>query len=394
MIYDAVVITDEIDPNKAGAVRVKIIGVTDSFEDKDQPFVLPCPDRHMAVPTKGSWLRVELLNNDINQGQYTHVSCDESLYPNEYRDDYPNVAKTNLGSPLFKMIHYRDSRETRITHDSSSFITWDSNGVITHDSDLAYGNSGYGANNDTGQRVQAVLTGGTIDIFCCTPVSSRNGSEYLWVPHVSIQTANATPEVTAQPEDMSQQEQPMTRPLNGGTIEFIESQNKVVVGERNITWLVVCMSGGNDFISIHKNVLDSEQLTSYHYIVGKSDANAATNTVNSAINMAISSTRNADENESPNGLAQFVELNDLAYFGSNDKINGVNVSKNAISVCLIGTGGKLPDVSSGPTDYQYNILKDILTQVRQTFGDNVMLATTEDFEKPKSMGLFDYKRVL
>lgn len=74
--YDGVVISDDVDPNHAGAVRVKIVGVTDDFDDTDQPFVLPCANSFMAVPTKGSWLRVEFENGDINNGRYTHVSAD------------------------------------------------------------------------------------------------------------------------------------------------------------------------------------------------------------------------------------------------------------------------------------------------------------------------------
>ena len=51
--YDGIVVSDEVDPNHAGAVRTKIFGVTDELDDKDQPFAVPAVVNFSAVPTKG-----------------------------------------------------------------------------------------------------------------------------------------------------------------------------------------------------------------------------------------------------------------------------------------------------------------------------------------------------
>lgn len=388
--YDAVVISDEVDPNHAGAVRVKVIGVTDEFDQQDQPYVLPCANSFMAVPTKGSWLRVEFEDGDINRGRYTHVSADLNFYPSEYRDNYPNVAYKNLGSDLFKMIHYRDAKETLIRHDSSSTIRWDSLGVITHDSDLAYQNAGYGAKGGAGQKVQAVLTGGTIDVFCCTPVSSQNGSEYFWVSHVSRATVEGTPPAEITTEDVSQLEGPKTRPLNGTEVEFIDSSSKTIANAREVIWVVVAFSGGDDYIVVNDDTMDNAKHISYHYIIGKE---AAATQTGLSVAGVVGSSRTADQSESPNGFAQYVDTKDMAYFGGDDDIGGVQVNLSAISVCLIGTGGSAVDIAGGPTDYQYQRVADILAQAKADFGDQVRMATTEDFTKPRSVGLFDVTRV-
>ena len=388
--YDAVVISDEIDPNHAGAVRVRVVGVTDEFGDSDQPFVLPCANSFMAVPTKGSWLRVEFEDGDINRGRYTHVSADINFYPDEYLQNYPNVAYKNLGSDIFKMIHYRDAKETTIRHDSLSTIRWDSLGVITHDSDLAHTNAGYGAKHGAGQKVQAVLTGGTIDVFCCTPVSSQNGSEYFWVSHVSRATVDGGPAEEVKTEDVSMLEAPKTKPLNGVDVEFIETASKTPAAAREVIWVIVTMSGGDDYISVHNDVMDNSKHISYHYIVGK-DASGAQGA--SLISGVVGSSRTADTDTSPNGFAQYVDTKDMAYFGGSDDIGGTQVNISAISVCLIGTGGSEVDILNAPTDFQYQKVLDILKQAKQDFGEQVMVLSTEDFTKPKSVGLFDVTRV-
>lgn len=389
-IYDGVVISDEVDPNHAGAVRVKIIGVTDGFDEKDQPFVLPTVNSFMAVPTKNSWLRVEFEDGDINRGRYTHVSADLSHYPQEYMDNYPNVAVMNLGSDLFRMIHYRDAKETLIKHDSSSSIRWDSKGVITHDSDLAYHNAGYGAKNGSGSKLQAVLTGGTIDVFCCTPVSSQNGSEYFWVSHVSRETVEGgTPEM-APVEDVSHLELPKTKPLNGVDIEFIETASKTISTAREVIWVVVSFSGGDDYIVVHNNVMDKNKNVSYHYVIGK--AASETNSTAGVLEGLVGSSRNADESTTPNGFTQYVDTKDMAYYGSDNEIGGIQVNLSAISVCLIGDGGNLLDVTSGPTEYQYQKVRDILQQAKIDFGDDIVVLSSDDMDKPINAGIFDPSR--
>jgi len=349
-IYDAVVITDEIDPNHAGAVRVKIIGVTDDLDDKDQLFVLPVVSSFMAVPTKGTYLRVEFEDGDIHRGRYTHASADLSYLPKEYVDGYPHVAVTNLGSDLFHMIHYRNTKETIIKHDSSSSITWTSEGRLIHDSDIAYQNAGYGAKNGNGRKIQAVLTGGSIDPFCCTPIGSSNGSEYLWVSHISKKTVEGPKPSVEDIADTSMLEVGQNRPLLDDTVEFIESPSKTLSGTRDINWVLVTISGGNDFITVYNDIMDETKNLSYHYVIG-TDASDSLPT-QSLVPSISGSSRNADEEKSPKGFTQFVELNNISAFGvSTDSGfgDGSKVGARSITVCLISDGGNNVDPTSGFT---------------------------------------------
>lgn len=393
--YDAVVISDEIDPNHAGAVRVLIVGVTEDLEDKDQPFVLPVVSSFMAVPTKGTYLRVEFEDGDIQRGRYTHASADLSYLPKEYVDGYPNVAVTNLGSDLFHMIHYRDSKETIIKHDSSSRILWDGEGRIFHDSDLAYQNAGYGAKNGTGRKIQSVLTGGSVDPFCCTPVGSSNGSEYLWVSHVSKKTVEGPPPPKADTTDTAILEVGQTRPLLAGTVEFIESPSKTPSGNRDISWVLVTISGGNDFITVYNDIMDETKNISYHYVIGTAEADSLPQP--SLVPSISGSTRNADEEANPKGFTQFVELNNMAAFGMNTDSgigDGSKVGARSITVCLISDGGTIADPTSGFTEYQYGKLNDILEHVRAEYGDHIVVAGADDFDfsPDVSLGNFDKSR--
>lgn len=384
--YDAVVVNADIDPNHAGAVRAKIIGVTDDFKDSDQPFVLPVVNSFMAVPTKGSYLRVEFDDGDINKGHYTHTSARTSILPQDYVDNYPNVAVSNLGSDSFYMVHNRQAKETTIYHDSSSKILWDSTGALSHDSDLAYGNAGYGAKQNAGTKIQPVLTAGTIDVFCCTPYGLTQGSEYLSVSHVSKKTVDGPTAMTPQTQDTSALEVGQTRPLNDTTVEFDESPSKTSTSNRTVSWIIVTNSGGTDFTSVFEKVMDSTKNVSYHYIIGLDSAAAV---VGSDDLTKQGSTRNADSTGTPNGFIQCVELDDVATFGSTGTLDdGTKANLTSISVCLIGDG------TSAYTEYQYGRLNDIINNAKSNYGDGIQLLTPDDVDyvPPISIGLFDASR--
>src|SRR5574343_125381 len=138
--YEAVVITDEIDPNHAGAVRVSVLGITDKWENQYQPFVVPAINGMQAVPTKGTLLYVSFDEGDINMGRYFFVAQDKNYLPAEYVSEYPNVAVTNLGDDTFILTHNRKTNISVITHPSDSSVTWDAFGAVTHDSDKGYTN--------------------------------------------------------------------------------------------------------------------------------------------------------------------------------------------------------------------------------------------------------------
>ena len=399
--YDAVVVSDEVDPNHAGAVRVKIIGITDGdgFNDKDQPWVLPVVSSFMAVPTKGTYLRVEFEDGDIHRGRYTHTSAELSYLPEEYVSQYPNVAVMNLGSDLFHMTHYRDSKETVIKHDSSSRLRWDGLGRITHDSDLAYQNAGYGAKNGTGTKIQAVLTGGTVDVFCCTPYSSSQGSEYLWVSHVSRATVEGPAPANPDTTDVTVLEVGQTRPLGAGKVDYTESPSKTPVASRDVTNIIITNSGGFNFISVYNDVMDKSKNISYHYVIGTAaadslaDKNSAANALAGTPDAGTGSgsSRGANEDSSPKGFMQFVELTNMAAFGSNTDSDGVKVNANCVSVCLIGTG----ELTKPYSDYQYQKLNDIIAHVKAEYGDNVTAVPASDspFDPEIDLGSFEYERL-
>ena len=90
--YDAIVISEDIDPKHAGAVRVKIYGVTDDLEKQHQPFAIPSAKSLMAVPTKGTLLRLEFDEGDVNKPKYFDFSAEKDYIPETYAADYPNIA--------------------------------------------------------------------------------------------------------------------------------------------------------------------------------------------------------------------------------------------------------------------------------------------------------------
>ena len=385
-LYDAVVVTNEIDPNHAGAVRVRIIGITDDFQDKEQPFVLPIVSSFMAVPTKGTFLRVEFEDGDINRGLYTSMSASTTMLPKEYVDNYPNVAVTNLGSDIFHLVHNRQSKETVITHDSSSKITWNSDGALVHDSDLAYNNAGYGAKQNAGTKIQPVLTGGTVDVFCCTAFGLTQGSEYLSVSHVSKKTVDGPTTMTPKNTDTAILETGQTRPLNDTTVEFVESPTKTTVSSRTVKQIIVTNSGGNDFTSLFETVADPKKNVSYHYIIGVDSATAIQGSDSLTLQ---GSTRNADSNSTPNGFVQCVELSDVASFGSTGTLDdGTKANLTSISVCLVGDG------LTPYSEYQYGRLTDVINNAKASYGDDIQLLTPDDvdYTPPISMGLFDSSR--
>jgi hypothetical protein len=376
--YDAIVITDEIDPNKAGAVRIKVLGVTDDFDDKDQPFAFPVVSSLMAVPTKGTYLRVEFEDGDINQGRYVGWSPEKTPLPKEYVDAYPNVAVANLGGDMFHMVHNRASRSTVITHPSLSSVTWDESGRLTHDSDLGYGNAGRGAKNGNGKKIQPVLTGGTIDVFTCTPVGPGQGSEYLHVTHVSQATVNTPPPAPPTTVDTAILETGKTKPLNGTEVEFLESPSKIKTSSRDVQFLVVGITGDNDFTAKTMEYMDAGKNTSTHYLVGK----AVTGTVTESV-LPIElpgSSRDANESSTTeNGFVQFVDILDSGMFGAGTEYEGRDIAQTSITVMVVGDGEiDLLNPTAAPfTGYQYGMVSEILTHVRAEFGDHVELLSTD-----------------
>jgi hypothetical protein len=356
-LYDATVISAETDRTLSGAVRVSIIGVTDGIEDEVQPLALPALNNMMAVPTKGTHLKVYFEEGDVHQPVYLGVSPQTSFLPDEYRDNYPNVAVSNLGSDFFQKIHNRAEKSTRIEHDSNSIVTWDALGVITHDSEKGYENTGFGAKQNNGKPIQPVLTEGTIDIFTCTPFAG--GSEYLKVTHISKasvlgtierqQQLNATTTVS---EEDTGFDAPVTKPLLSGTVEFLQAKNSINISNRKVKIILIGNTGINDFSNSLNSILNSS--VSAHYVIGKSSGE----------------------------LIQMIDLTKGGTFGSKGIWNKeTSINKITISVLLCGDG------KSAFTPDQYNNLNSIVANARQQFGNEMEIVTIAEVD-PLMVGMF------
>ena len=366
--YEAVVISDEIDTNHAGAVRVSILGVTDKLENDFQPFVLPAINGMQAVPTKGTLLYVTFDEGDINMGRYFFVAQDKDFLPPEYVAEYPNVAVTNLGDDLFILTHNRKTNISVITHPSSSSITWDAFGAVTHDSDNGYTNAGQGALNNQGTKSLSVLTEGTVDPFTCTVFGNNlgnggahQGSEYLFVTHISKGTVDAiNGKVVADNENDTMPateiggSELVTNPIYGadgsevGSVEYYPSEAFVERKDKVISHILVANSGNNNFVETAAKIGEFTSTYSAHYLIGRSNNTPP-----------MDSARAEDTSAVASGFLQFIELTNDVYFANNAKIlpSTDSANKNAVVIMLVGDG-------TSYTDYQYDTLNKLITHVK------------------------------
>lgn len=356
-LYDAIVISDEVDRTLSGAVRISIIGITDNIEDDFQPLALPAVDASMGVPTKGTYLKVYFEDGDIHQPIYLQSSPQKSYLPEEYINNYPNVSVSNLGSDFFQMTHNRAERRTIIDHDSESSLTWDAFGALTHDSDKAYENTGRGAKNGNGQKIQPVLTEGTINPFTARPMFG--GSEYLKVSHISKSTVTGSieaqqklAEVTPISETETGFDEPITRPLLTGTVEYLQAKNILNIPDRKIKIILIGNTGNNDFSSSVNTLLNSQ--ISSHYVVGRLQKD----------------------------IIQMIDLDKAGTFGSKGTWNKESaINKIAVSIMLCGDG-KVEYTSD-----QYINMNLIIQHVRQLYGNSVEIVTISDVD-PLMVNIF------
>lgn len=396
--YDAIVISDEVDPNHGGAVRIKVFGVTEDLDDKDQPFAIPSVNSQQAVPTKGTLLRVTFEEGDINQPKYIQTSPEKTYLPEEFTADYPNVAVSNLGDDFFIMTHNRRTKDTNITHPSESVITWDAFGTITHDSDKGYKNAGYGASSNRGQKIHPVLTEATIDVFCCTPVGNNTGngganqgSEYLKVTHISNSTveringgSNSDFSTSSNPVIDDGENEEATRDINDingalvRTVEFVPTKSIV---ERNspdvkddIKGIIIGITGSNNFIDIANRIKDETNNFSAHYLIGRQ-----------AGSPPIDSARTATDEEKARGFLQFVELNNDATYGSESALSlksyPTRANTDTVSILLVSDGKSF-------TEFQYTTLNQVIDHVKSTFDDKSV-----EIYKSGDLGEFDKSKI-
>lgn len=390
--YDAVVINDDVDPNHAGAVRVNVLGVTDGLEVEQLPFAVPSVSNIQAVPTKGTYLRISFDEGDVNKPKYLQVSPEKSQLPADYKDNYPNVSVANLGGDFFIMTHDRGERNTIITHPSASKLQWDEKGRLTHDSDKGYNNAGRGAYKGRGNKIQSVLTEGTIDVFCCTPVGNNldnggafQGSEYFFVTHISKSTVNAINGVLDSDfntqvessretgtEEETKKELVDANNIVVRNVEFVETTSVVSRnGNKTVKKIVIDYTGQNDFPAMGEKILDATNNISAHYLVGQSDGASVIEGQNLPADRKSGS-------DLIKGFIQFAELENDCYVGSNFPPLGPKDNEDTISIMLVSDGTNF-------TDFQYEMINMIIQNARTVFEDDAIRASL----LPPSLNILD-----
>ena len=359
--YDAIVIGNEVDVNHQGAVRVKILGITEELKDDQQPFALPGTNSITAVPTRGTYLKVSFDEGDINKPKYFDFSPDKNYLPQEYWEEYPHVAVANLGGDFFIMTHNRDQKETLITHPSDSTINWNFFGTIIHESDNGYGNAGMGADSGQGAKIQPVLTQGTVDVFCCTPVGegqTLQGSEYLQVTHVSKGTVdringiappddtNINPESEGESVDID-----ATRLLLDKKIAFIPHPEPNPIDNqprKNPKSIKVTYTTDTNFYDLSYELMKGTA-DPIHYLIGVSKFTPPSSSTTEIIN---------DNNA---GLAQYVDL----------EFNASDAKGDDGSIMVTVIAKNVDDAN----EWQDGILKNIEDHVNAVFNtDDIEIA--------------------
>ena len=385
--YDAIVVTDAIDPLSMGAVKVKILGVTETLADNDQPWALPSVNSIQAVPTKGTNLRVEFDEGDINKPKYMGWSPKKSALPDVFVAEYPNIAVSNLGDDRFIMVHDRAKRDTGIIHPSDSSVSWNNLGQIIHDSEKGYNNAGQ-FRGSGGTKIHSVLTEATIDIFCCTPVGNGvskggayQGSEYLFATHMAQSTydrivSGSTPSTnnntTANPIEQPAGNDSSKKDLvdaNGNvvqSIDFMPSPTAIKSTDEGKIRIIVGFIGHNNFAEVVNSCIDISKNFSVHYVVG-TGANAQETSGNPDSKLTT-------QNNSF-GIAQCADIltNDCS-FASNAKFDKSTdpANKRTISIMLIGDG-KVTNA------YQYDMVSKILANAKRIMDNTgIELFTTND----------------
>ena len=376
--YDGVVISNDVDPNRAGAVRVKIIGITDELDIKDQPFAIPAVNALTGVPTEGTFLEIRFDEGDIHKPKYFNSSAEAAYLPNDYvNDGYPDIAVANLGGDNFSMRHDRKQRNTLFNHPSESDVLWDEFGRIAHDSEHAYEENSdqVGTANEEigGSKILPVLTQGTVDIFTCRAfgagADAMQGSEYLFTAHISKDTVNrikGIPTDSNTETELNQPEQQVDvseykKILQGDVLwkkSPFEGKERDIA---NINTVVITASGGDSFLDVTSVVGLADDIKgkdqSAHYIIGKADFQPDTD------GETVGTTLETPDDLS-SGLIQTVDLaHEASWFGSDVKSNAEptqSIHTNSVVVVVVGK-----DVNS-LTAFQSRTINDIVEHVTNT----------------------------
>lgn len=352
--YYGEVVGNSIDPTRTGAVQARIIGITDKWDDKLQPWVYPqLMQGVIQVPQNGHWLLVKFKDGDINQGMYYAVSPTKNFTPEQYMAGYPDVAVMNMGETGYLYTHNRASHTSMISNPGNdSTLTWTATGEMTLESSH---NS-----EEVGRTTVPVLTEATVDIFTCMPVGNpssgiRAGSEYLSVSHISKQTidalrGNGTGEVkkATTPMDAVADGQE-TREITGASktysIPFIESPAAIRRSAKVAKRIIVTVTGSTLLAEMLAMYEDSASKSCAHYMVGLGDGNMDV--------MADLEDKNKAKN------LGFVQCADLSYDATIGSDMSGKPNLDAVSIMFYGDGNL--------NSYQMDKFKDIVNHVKTTY---------------------------
>ena len=389
--YTAIVVGGSNDIMHRGAVRVKILGITNDFSDDEQPYVYPAITTGLQqVPQIGYYLRVRFLHGDVNNGYYYGVSQTPNIAPAVFTENYPDVAVANLGEDGFFYTHNRKTHITDIVNPgNNSQITWDASGFVTYESNVAHGNAGMGAKDNKGENLQHVLTEGTIDIFTCMPVGHNRktsglgqGSEYLTVSHVSQATIDAF-HGSVQPQVQSETPAAPQTEADVPKMDIINKSGDVVMsvpidrtdkmvkrkGKANKR-IIVCHSEGECFPVMAKKFM--ETTSNAHYLVGRAEGDPEVLSTTPSLEGV-----DAKQSLRNTGFYQFIDIEDDAGLFSNATVNTEKANVDAVIIMLVGSA------KADFTSYQRGIVDKLVEHVRAKAGnDEIPVITPNDFDVP------------
>ena len=367
-----------------GAVRVKICGITDSWDETEQPYVYPALTGGIQqVPQKGYYLRVRFDRGDINCGRYYGMSATPSILPVDYVNEYPDVAMANLGEDNFFYVHNRNTHTTEIRNaGNDTRVVWDAAGMVRMECNTAYAQAGMGAKDGNGTNVHPVLTEATIDIFTCMPVGNNRvetgigqGSEYLGVSHISQVTVDAfhgtgtvEPPSEPTPAEATLSSEADLRTIYGVSgevqVEFHATERYIKRTDKIYTRIILCHTQGKGLGQAATSSMKTNSCV--HYIVGKTEGQMSV----------------TDDGSGTEGFLQMVDVsNDAGMFGS-FSIGGDKANTGAVIVQVVG------DTLDGYTDYQKKIVADIVNHVRKVSGNSGLpVVTPDNFDRLPSPGM-------
>lgn len=384
--YTGIVVGGSNDTMHRGAVRVKILGITNDYEDDEQPYVYPAITTGIQqVPQVGYYLRIRFVGGDINSGYYYAMSQTPNINPAVFTENYPDAAVANLGEDGFFYTHNRHTHISKITNPgNNSELTWDASGFVTYESNVAHGNAGMGAKSNEGENLQHVLTEGTIDIFTCMPVGHNRassglgqGSEYLTISHVSQATIDAFHGSVKPVESTDTPAAPQTEadiPMmdivdaSGDTVMSvpIEHTDNMVKRKGKIAKrILVCHSEGECFPVMAKKFVETN--SNAHYLVGRVAGDPETMPEDGK-----GSLKNS-------GFYQFIDIEDDAGMFSGSKIDGEKANVDAVIIMLIGSA------TEDFTSYQREIVDKLVVHIRTKFKNcDLPVCKPDDFDLPNT----------